>query len=872
MIKRGLMFLIAMVMLSAIATAHSVNVTLDKTSFNVNDSIEGSIVLLINGTLDAETELEIGVGDGERSYLLKDLLENNLSKNYTESDQVMELSNPSTEKSILLDDSSKLIGLKIHHYATVTKLNMDVSSTSSSTLERTEMDFDDDSYADWRYLGVFSAWEDDYTVSEGFEEEGETTLLRLEDNWTLYCQLIDLPFTKHVEIYSYYNIAGTEGNMKAMVVGVKGSNPIDTDRAPGGICDLPEASGAWNKCDTALDYGASGNHLVCVFSETMGPTASDLYTIKTTTTAQETTTAYSCEYSMGEVVNCYRTGLEYDNFWIKAKAAEYDEVLDSEVDFSEWYSYTLGPIWATNIYIESSDPMYGGISGGCDSTICSVPINISSRGHGTLSLSNLELEYRTSSGDVRVRDQFYDLLEIPSVITHINGANLSEQGVDITIPLSMFGLKVPMPEMRNFTRAQGSVSVRLNSESAFARYDVFSGEAPAEGAAATIEDAEAALDSIPLDGDTGLMLELSGLNDVISSGRDTLSALSSRLESEGETEGLLAEIGEAIALLPRAITVEGSLTDIQLIEPDDITEDIAPEEEMEKVYFLQDSVQVKATINSYSIEYFSGDIERKRLVKKEVKALEPLSKINIFEVIEKRVVDSVEQVTFSETPQQVVKEDPVVKYFQKSMSTGSTKEIVYLIDTDLDVPVESVKTIIVEAEEGEEEPVIETGECGDGVCTVPVEDEESCPEDCKKKSKWPIIVLGIVIVVAGTLYIIVYRGKYSLRALTRGKSPFKKKEDLNAVIKNIQSERVKNVPDPTIRKALIAKGWTEKHVKFAFDEVEWKKKAKADTGPMEMYIAAAKSKKISDEDIVKRLVSQGWDEKLVRKGLTKKLK
>jgi len=367
-------------------------------------------------------------------------------------------------------------------------------------------------------------------------------------------------------------------------------------------------------------------------------------------------------------------------------------------------------------------------------------------------------------------------------------------------------------------------------------------------------------------------LKILGKDRDISTAQTELSTYETRLAA-GDTPQLLSDIQGFRASLPKNITFGSTFVDYIIIEPDDITIDIVPVEKKESTYFMQEKAQVKATISSFVITDFSGAQTRYSLIKKEFKAKAPLSKFEIYEVIDKSVVDSVQDIKFDEQPTKIVKEDPVVKWFVPSMSTGATKNINYVVKTDFDVGIDKVKTIIASTEKEKKENITEEAECGDGVCTIPLEDKETCPEDCKAKFPWTSVLIIVLISIALLLYILFYRGKYSLRALTRGKTPFASKEQLKSVMNYITSSREKKINDEEIKKKLIEKGWKEEQIKFAFAELEWAKKEKAatkptaDIRPMQEYIKAALARGLSKDVILKKLVSQGWDEKLVKKEL-----
>ena len=115
--------------------------------------------------------------------------------------------------------------------------------------------------------------------------------------------------------------------------------------------------------------------------------------------------------------------------------------------------------------------------------------------------------------------------------------------------------------------------------------------------------------------------------------------------------------------------------------------------------------------------------------------------------------------------------------------------------------------------------------CGDDVCQVIYEDEDSCPEDCTKQKPWVWWIVLFVVLVAGVWYINFYKGPGNFREVTNKvtmklfhKRMFVTPQDkinLSAYIKRALGQGFRN---EQIRKVLLQKGWTNNQIDYIFKE------------------------------------------------------
>lgn len=849
-----------------------ISIELAKNNFIVNDTVEGKLKILLSGPMKPDEEISLRLlrflGSTEKTLTLKEALVN-ASIKFAESEGKKEAANPGDSKSIaIINGSKQSVIVKMPQYSNVESIEMDITPSAGNTLKdvRIDVNVNGDGQIEWYYLGDFTGWEDTFVKPAGLSEI-PGSVLKIKNNDTMYCQLLDLPYSKDYNLTAQYKKLGAGGDIWAAVLRLDSNPQYPSDDIV--ECDLPElADFGWGSCAIHSDYGVPGKNQVCIYSKTKPAGAeTDLYSINAD--AGPTDTAYTC--SLGSI-EC--TALPVFDPFIKLKGAKYSKVLDKTVKLSQWeYSFhsVLLAFWRI---LGSSIENVGDFTPICTSSECAVELSVLANGSGQVTLSNLNIIYKYGIADSE-EHQIFEMASVPSMITQIGiggnqTADLNQTNVTIELPLSIFGLKAPSPIAESGSK--NTLKASFKGQEAEAEFTVYAPGVQV-GSERLITETKESLDTLlGKTGDEALVLKILGLDTIITEAKSELSSYQSRLASAGDTPAIQAEIEAFRLSLPKEIVFEASFKDFQFIEPDDITSDIVPVGKKEDTYFMQEKVQVKAEVSAFVMRTFAGDETRYALVKKELTAKAPLEKIDVFESIEKTVVDSTDDIKFEETPASIVKKDPIARWFIASLSTGAKKNFNYAIKTDFDVSIDSTKTIIAnsETEEQSEAPDEDQAECGDGVCTVPLEDDVTCPDDCKNKLPWASIIIIVAVSFVLLLYILFYRGKYSIYSLFKKKMPFSSNTQLKAVNDYILKSRSENVNDADINKKLLEKGWTAEQVRYAFSALSLNKQQKpkpSDLKPMQDYIKAALSKGISKEFILKKLVAQGWDANMVRKEL-----
>lgn len=885
-----LIVLTALLFSNAIAAPINKNITnatfgieLSKSSFAVNETITGVLRIPLNIALDAEDEIELRIQLPMKRVNKEKTLASalaNASFTITQAEPSKNATNPSEEKTLSFSNGGEhSIAIKADPYSNFVSLDMDMHGESPNTLNNVKIDFGNDGFIDWYYLGtkIEGGWAAEYTKPEGMGDSSGQLLL-ITNNVTMYCQVIDLPFAKDFQVFAWYKTLNSAGNITAAIIA------LSSFEVPVSItneileCDLPEdhADYAWGSCAIAsTEYGLHGDYAVCIYSK--NGTGIDMYEVKA---ADGLSTTYNtCPRPLPEEESVQCIQKTEKNPQIKVKQGTYNRELDGSVEFPAW-DYEVDAVKTaiedlTGVR-EDSPP------GVCNELACTIELKFIANNSGTIDLSNLNFRYE-KDGETSRRTEFYDIDTQEASIGRISkaGENVTlPASATIEIPLEVFQLKAPQPVIA--TANSGTVEARFGGMFANASVAVGASIAASPSSApGMVEETRTALNALAaLTGDAQAALKILGIDKDIEAAITEIGNISSR--DSADTPALRAEIESFRESLPKEVTLGSSVKDFQLIEPNDVTEDIAPAESKESVYLAQEKAQIKASITTVSIKLFSGAIKKYALVKKEITAKETLGKFDIYEVIDKSVADSSSDIVFETTPTSVVKEDPIVKWFVgEGLAAGAKKEQAYVIKTEFDVPIEKVKTIIVPSD-GAETPECTAGEegcgaeeavCGDGVCTLILEDETICPDDCGSKTPWAMIIIIIVIALALGGYLLFYKGKYSLWNLTKKKKPFSSPAELESVKSFIRASRDKEMDDSVIKTKLHEKGWKEEQIKFAFGEMEWEKKEKSvekpseNLSPVQEYIKIALSRDMPKDKILKNLVSKGWKEEDVKKEL-----
>ena len=366
--------------------------------------------------------------------------------------------------------------------------------------------------------------------------------------------------------------------------------------------------------------------------------------------------------------------------------------------------------------------------------------------------------------------------------------------------------------------------------------------------------------------------------------KNELNILSNLSSSEAENKSI--DIRNRLNIfkdnLPKDIRETEIVKDIIVVGPNDINE-VIKSSERSTVYNLQNKVEVNVEATTLESTLYSGTKTKKTLVKKLLIPDEDFDDVYIYERIPKNIVSSINNIKLLDDFE-VVESDPIIRKNFNRLVKAKPIEFSYLLDGEAISGVAELKTFVVpiNIDFGAEESALEKEEyeCGDNICSVPFEDEISCPVDCGGRDiPWAYIIIAIVVILIGIIYFNFYKGAFDFRKLTRGKNPFKNNNELESVKKFIKTSLDKNIDKKNITKALMHKGWNKKQIKYAFEEIEWEKKwalirieaPETDKGvkSLKKYIRGCRRARMDDNMIRNILSNKGWTEEQINKGFEK---
>ncbi len=749
----------------------NIELDLDSEKFATNTPIEGTISLTLNENFSPEEEFSVTIDGTVYTYNIQDLLN---SQNYTISYDNVEYEATNSEATKIIEFSeagSKVIGLQLPRYSEVdtTSFSLTGSALSSSYLTNLSMDVGSEGNLDWLYIGSFTKFSDDLLKSVDLDDSTESTGY-IQDNETYYCELLELPASKHFQVTAEYTKVGTYGDIQATILSVPTGKPNYGWSGGADTCDLPETQGS---CEIELDYSIDGTYMLCLYSVGEFSEEEYIYSLPLDT-SESTTTSFTCPTVEDSL--CEETG--FSNFVIYAQTAEYNAELTDTVNLENWETFTDAVITGLKYYV-GSEP-YSGI---CKTDICSIPINITTATPGTLTLDNLSLTY-VYNGITQSTSTFYDLTSPVADITYIEAQELA-LGAYVDIPLSALDL--------SFTDyAEHTIDISfldLTTSGAFeivSEDEIFSAEALITTA---IERYESYTDSTTDEYQVLLMLdELDSMNDNL----ESLETLEQQITFTDE-ETLLASTESLIGDKIWTIAFSESFFDSLIAEPSDIPSSLG---DTNDVYFMQEDIDVSGRKKTLNIHTYNGETTTYTFIHKEIDSNKDIDG-NLYEII------PTSDVSYSETPDSTSSSMLTYTY---SVSSNTNSNYYYLAPEGYSL--EDFITLIV-TEEIAEEP---TYVCGDEICNSTYEDEDSCPEDCKTFNIFLYVIIILVLAI-GTLVAINFKDKiFKSKSTSEETKEEKPKSSMEAFIEKARS---KDISDETIAKTLKKKGWSDDKIKAA---------------------------------------------------------
>lgn len=719
--EKGLLVLLSILILSVIfiaapteltgfATYDTASIDLQTSSSKtaVNEPIEGNIVLNLNENIDPQEPITLTLNDQTYSYTLQQILDlTNLTYEYESSE--FNATNEAQQKSLTFTNAdSQYLGFKLPRYSEVSNIQFTLTATNNP--KSLTMDFGSEGTTDWSFLGNFQGFNTNSITSEDFDGTQESTG-QILDNQTFYCEFFTLPKTKDINISTTFTKKSTSGNISAIILSVPTGNPKVGWSGGSNYCDIPENK---NSCTINLEYPIEGKYLICIYSQGSYNEGETLYEIPLDTSS-ETDSAYTCPTEEEGI--CQST--TFSNFFIYTQTGNYNDTLSGNINLQEWETFQDSILTGIKYYI-GSEP-YNGI---CKSTMCNIPINITSSSTGDLLFKDLSLTY-TYNGITQTSNTFYDLTVPQTNIYIIENEELSK-GTTITIPLNKLNIIPTAIGDYNLT-AQFStksdsqiISVRESSQV----YDSKTLIALAQEKYLAFSDKT-----------TDEYRILSMLDKIQKIEQTDLDAFKDQIGFTDEST-LLSNVESSISNLPWEITFSQTTSDLLVLEPQDIPSSLG---DIESIYKMQEAVSIKTTLKTVEIKNYNEETSTYYLLHKQITANEDITDAKLYEIPISQYY-TVRPTSTSGT----------TATYDFSLTKGNTQDYYYL--TSESIELNDIKTILVLNEISIITPNIYT--CGDNICTIPYETENSCPNDCTKKYPWAIIIIIISIALLIILFIL----------------------------------------------------------------------------------------------------------------------
>jgi len=861
MSKRLIITLLIIILSSIIyAGQPDIDIQLDKTRYKPGEKLQGKITLTTNGKIHASTKLGITLEDQKNESLLTDLF-NLLNIYYETEPKSLKESDPSELKRV---SGQGYLGLKLPYYATIKSISLKIQGQNANS---PIIDIGDDETEEWNYVGNFTSWEGDLISPSTLGDESEAITTEINDNGTsttpAFCEIIELPPSKYFKVRALYKKVRDDDILKAKISSFDyfGNPKINGNI----ICELPKGTSSfgWNECEITSDKVISGEYLVCIYST--NATGETTYELKAESSGSSS--GYKCPISTG---SCIRPGPDY---FIKIRKGNYETNLNSEITISE--NQTGFFIKAINDYLTSNECLL-------EDDQCIVPIRISSSSE--LTLSNLNLKYKDLSASTYTDTKLYDVDYESAKITWIEYTEIEGNKTSVNISFSNFQ-NITIPSISTDSKIIDLKVALSPGTSRIKNIIISKKEVQPSDLLSKITSNRNKIKEIKANNQD--LIKVLGLNTIINKLNEyegeyeRISLLNiSESQKNQKLNTLENTIDSYLKNTPKEITQTSIITDIQVIEPKDITSEITGEAPTE-VYFLQNKIEVESEARVYQITLNSGESEDYTLIKKQIIPREEIKDAYIYEYIPKTIAKDTSKIFVAGDEFEVIEKDPVIRFYLPDLS--SKKEITYSIKTGFNSGVlYNTKTIFIPKIDKKEQPETPEYECGDGVCTEFYEDTTLCPEDCIEEEKFPwiyIIIMAIVLIL-GLTYLYFYKGKYSIAELRKKKHPFKNEKDLNNLKNYINKSLNENIPKKDISKKLLKKGWTKKQILFAFEQIEYDKtvaftlsiaptEAMSDMSKLTDYIKRCRKLKIRDDKIVAALFSKGWKKEQVEEAFSK---
>ena len=684
------------------------------------------------------------------------------------------------------------------------------------------LDVANDGLVEWSYLGNLLGWTSYINSNDLGTEAGQ---VEIQNKDASVCQKITLTSkVKAINITANYKDVASGVKVKAKLLTI----PDNSKKSFGASdCELTKVNtplASWGSCVINFDEipkVRQGDYLICVLPDLGASTTTDTPTtfFRIAKDNKQTQKSYICIHKSGGYSECNQNN-NY-NYLIKASLPIYNGTLDKgSVSFSEGI---------TEANLNSSIMAYLSSSACQDEEdTCIIPIEVGSLSPGRLFFNGFSI--RVKREGIVEEAIIQKLRSLNDIITTINSKNLAVNQVKISIPIrAIYNFSTPVVTETKVI----PLEVRYGSSRAIdfieVKPSVLSGKKEVNE---TITDILKILDSYLVTETKDL---LSKVNINIDNLKTTFLAYKSRLgniesntsktqtEKDREKLALLNEIENIKKSVPRYFYLGDRASNIPAIPP--LPTDIKPsilgdkdsDAAKEYILSLQQEISISSNAKAFFVKTFDNQSNEYTIINRVVAGAP--SDAFIVDIIPKTIAQSSTNLILEPTTT-VLESDPIIK---KQLSSGSGT-LSYMIQGNIVDQVTNINTLVVslaDAPSGNQarQASYSNVKCGNNICDTPLEDEKVCPEDCKPKRNWTLIIILIVVLVFGVFYINFYRGPGNIQHLfTQIKERLFHTEIDKLNLVNYIKKASKHKSREQITRILLSKGWNQEQIETAFRE------------------------------------------------------
>lgn len=802
-----------------------INLTLGKFQYNQLESILGNITFEFVAPSENHY-IKADVGDVHTQIKLADALRRlNLSVMHTP--PVQDLYGDLRE-GIIFPPSPQIIGFKAQ------KNSRDIQVDSSVMIFGLEnlglypkfpyIDLRADGTKEWMLLGNLSGWETTFKDS-GFLNENEAGRnVRVQNNNTYYCEIINLgKDVSRVNISVKYRLAPNIG--ASIAVRALGADRLTEmnfmgNGLPEEECVLPQITdqnSQWTGCELEFRIPRIRNSEVmfCVYAKTNFTSGEDIFFLdidNSGTGSYSQSRTAECRYAGGGF-NCIKQ--RGWNYFVKINLPIYDGIFRQGIIFSQGLLVTSSS-FAVKIrnYLENCNPDL--------ENNCVVLFEVGSQSGGIISLPDNLIRIQG------VGTVFGKYREKSEIITNISGRDLS-RGFNISIPLGvMDNLTTPRTQYVQLL----PLSIKFGSRNIL--NDIEVGGIVAIGGEelnVTIERVLASINRYLSDSSLVPILDFTQL-DLGSKKSSLLSYRAALAAIEGNTtmdasnktaekQRIKNQVIGLVSDIPQDMFIVNEVSNFPVIPPDQVLELYLPidkrsDDIKESILGLQSKVEINSRAIAYKLKTAQGEIQERTLIIRDVST--SLANPYLVEDIPATLAGN-NEIEFKQ-PATLLREGNRLKL---ELRLGSGK-LIYQLKGNVISKLSDIRTLVISTEGISAQPEgFHEARCGDGICTIPVEDRIVCPEDCKRKIPWTTIVIILFVFFVLAYYINFYKGQYSFRSLLQKERLFKTEADKINLINYIEKAS-KHISIDKVTSLLISQGWTKEQIYYVLKKLNKEKK------------------------------------------------